>query len=73
GAMTSAQGYKIEYESQLVVTRCDGACVDFGAANNVNMKEIQVTLRNASDAEVVTILRTYSANIGEVAYHRKAL
>ena len=76
GAMTSAQGYKTEYESQLVVTRCDGTCVDFGEAinnPNINMKEIQVTLRNASDAEVVTILRTYSANIGEVAYHRKPL
>ena len=73
GAMTSAEGFKTEYESKLEVTKCNGACVDFGAAGNVNMKEIKVTLRDASDNEVITILRTYSANIGEVAYHRSTL
>jgi len=68
---TSATGYKIAYESSLDVERCDGTCVDFGDANNSNMKEITVKIRDASDQNIVTVLRTYSANIGEVAYNNR--
>ncbi len=69
---TSASGYKIAYKSKLDVERCEGTCVDFGDANNINMKQITVTIKN-DDNETVTLLRTYSANIGEVAYHRRPL
>lgn len=68
-AATSATGYKKQYQSELDVERCDGACIDFGDGNNINMKEITVTVRDMQDLSVVTVLRTYSANIGEVAYN----
>ena len=70
-ATTSATGYKIAYESSLDVERCDGTCIDFGVAGNINMKEITVSIRDASDQSIVTRLRTYSANIGEVAYNNR--
>lgn len=70
---TSSTGYKKEYESKLDVVRCDGTCVDFGDANNINMKEITVTIRDSSDDSVITLLRTYSANIGEVAYNNRMI
>ena len=73
-ATTSATGYKKEYESRLDVERCDsGNCVDFGTANNINMKEIEVTIRDRTTTNEVTTLRAYSANIGEVAYHKRIL
>ncbi len=71
---TSSTGYKKEYESELIVERCDGGCVDFGDANNVNMKEITVTVQDITDPAnpiFLTRLRTYSANIGEVAYNNR--
>ncbi|MDA3909293.1 MAG: prepilin-type N-terminal cleavage/methylation domain-containing protein [Sulfurimonas sp.] len=74
---TEAAGYKKEYDSQLVVTNCDtGNCVDFGLdANNTDLKEITVTIREKDDAtnKTITLIRTYSANIGEVAYANKVL
>jgi prepilin-type N-terminal cleavage/methylation domain-containing protein len=72
GGGTSVSGYKIAYKSKLDVERCDGNCVDFGDPNNINMKEITVTIQNDKN-ETITILRTYSANIGEVSYHRRSL
>ncbi len=69
---TSNTGYKKEYESELAVERCDGGtCIDFGDAGNINMKEITVTIRNASDQTQITLLRTYAANVGEVAYYNR--
>jgi prepilin-type N-terminal cleavage/methylation domain-containing protein len=73
---TSATGYKKEYESRLDVIRGDEVCadcIDFGAANNANMKEIRVTIREKATNDEVTVLRAYSANIGEVAYRRRTL
>lgn len=74
---TQASGYKKEYDSQLQVINCDtGNCQQFGLENNnINLKEIRVTIREKDDAtnETVTLLRTYSANIGEVAYERELL
>ena len=72
-ATTSSTGYKIAYESKLDVERCDGTCEDFGDAGNINMKEITVSIRDASDQSIVTRLRAYSANIGEVAYANEDL
>lgn len=74
---TEASGYKQEYDSQLVVTNCDtGGCIDFGLdTNNINLKEITVIIREKDDATntPVTLLRAYSANIGEVAYASEPL
>ena len=71
---TSATGYKKEYNSRLTVTRGDeicADCIDFGIANNTNIKEISVTIQDRQTNQEVTRLRTYSSNIGEVAYHRR--
>ncbi len=80
GAVVSAEGYKRIYESELIVTRCDtGGCINFGAAGvneNINMKEIKVSIQDVTDPndiKLVTLLRTYVANIGEVAYHTRTL
>jgi len=71
---TSASGYKIAYQSKLDVERCDsGTCEVFGdGVNNIDIKQITVTIQNDNN-ETVTLLRTYSANIGEVAYNRRPL
>ncbi|WP_373003914.1 Tfp pilus assembly protein FimT/FimU [Sulfurimonas sp.] len=75
---TEASGYKLSnYKSKLDVTRCGaiygGNCQDFGLeADNINLKEITVTVQNDKN-ETVMLLRTYSANIGEVAYESEPL
>lgn len=71
---TSSSGYKKEYESKLDVIRGDEVCadcIDFGTANNSNMKEIRVRIRDAQTNDEVTVFRTYTSNIGEVAYHSR--
>lgn len=74
---TGASGYKQEYDSLLNVESCDsGNCIDFGLENkNINLKEITVSIREKDDTtnQIVTLLRTYSANIGEVAYENEVL
>ncbi|MFT5836306.1 MAG: prepilin-type N-terminal cleavage/methylation domain-containing protein [Sulfurimonas sp.] len=74
---TGASGYKQEYDSLLEVESCDsGNCVDFGLENNnTNLKEITVTIREKDDVTntAITLLRAYSANIGEVAYENEVL
>lgn len=63
----SATGYKEVYTSQLTV-----AYSDFGdeTAADQNIKRITVTIRDA-DNNITTILRTYSANIGEIDYYKR--
>ncbi len=75
GGETSAEGYKKKYESKLNVIYCgDGNCVQFGdETNNPNLKEITVSIRDEETEETLTLLRTYSANIGEVTYASKDL
>ncbi|WP_321779177.1 type II secretion system protein [Sulfurimonas sp.] len=72
GATTSAEGYKKLYNSTLTVTNGGtGAGAEFedGTGNDPNMKEIIITVLDADDnVTVITRLKTYSANIGEVAY-----
>ncbi|WP_366755893.1 hypothetical protein [Sulfurimonas sp.] len=76
---TGASGYKQEYDSLLEVENCDsGNCIKFGEENNntnINIKEITVTIREKDDATntTVTLLRAYSANIGEIAYENELL
>ncbi len=65
GGSTSAAGYKKDYNSTLIVN----ANANFGATlGNPDMKEIIITILDANDASIVTLLKAYSANIGEVQY-----
>jgi prepilin-type N-terminal cleavage/methylation domain-containing protein len=65
-SQTSAQGYKQEYNSIVEIDRTN---TSFGSDTN-NTKEIKLTVTNA-DGDVITILKSYSANIGEVDYFKK--
>ena len=65
-SQTSAQGYKQEYNSIVEIDRIN---TSFGSDTN-NTKEIKLTVTNA-DGDVITILKSYSANIGEVDYFKK--
>ena len=60
------KGYKKNYTSKVVVKR--GAT--FGGAANPDMKSITIEIKNG-DGDLITSLKTYSANIGEVDYLRK--
>ena len=62
----NAQGYKNNYTSKVVVTR--GAT--FGGAPNQDIKSITIEIKNAA-GKIITSLKTYSANIGEVDYLKK--
>jgi prepilin-type N-terminal cleavage/methylation domain-containing protein len=64
---TSAAGYKTLYNGSVVIN--DNA--SFQIANDPNIKEVLVTITNASTNNVVTKLRAYSANVGEVKYASK--
>lgn len=62
----SPTGYKDTYTSTVTVTQNPV----FAGANNLNMKIIQVTIKNSNN-DVVTSLTTYSANIGEIDYYKR--
>lgn len=64
---TNQAGYKKKYFSTVDVTR--GAT--FGGAANQDMKQIVITIRDEDD-KIITSLTTYSANIGEIDYYKKA-
>ena len=62
-------GYKSEYDSTLVVKRCDniGNCIPFGDTDpNPNLKQIEYKIHDINDASTLVVLRVYSANIGEL-------
>jgi prepilin-type N-terminal cleavage/methylation domain-containing protein len=61
----SAQGYKQEYNSTVDINRSSS----FGN-DTKNMKEIKLTVTNEK-GDVVTRLKSFSANIGEVDYFKK--
>lgn len=64
----STSGYKKEYNSKLDVTLCSAGCRQLGLeANNQNLREVTITITDENNV-TVTLLRTYSANIGELAY-----
>ncbi|EDZ61686.1 conserved hypothetical protein [Sulfurimonas gotlandica GD1] len=63
-SITSAEGYKQNYNSTAVVSNPSS----FGLAAdnpNSNIKEIQVTITNVTTNEIITVLSAYTANIGE--------
>ncbi len=57
---TDAAGYKQTYTSSIIVS--------LGA--DTNIKEIVATIRD-EDGDIVTILRSQSANIGEIDYYKR--
>lgn len=63
---TDQAGYKKNYNSTLTVTRP----ANFNGANQ-NIKQITVTISDTAGAPI-TLLRTYSANIGEVDYYKRS-
>ena len=63
----SAHGYKENYKSKLIVSK---DAVFAGAANS-QIKKIEVTIMK-SDNTPISKLVSYSANIGEVDYYKKA-
>ena len=62
---TNAQGYKKKYNSKVDISRP----ANFNGDNN-HIKEILLTVTNTENV-TVTILKTYSANIGEVDYYKR--
>ena len=61
----SQSGYKFAYKTTIVVTHP----ATFNGVLNNDMKEINATISN--NATPITTLTTYSANIGEVDYHKR--
>ncbi|MCX6053299.1 MAG: type II secretion system protein [Campylobacterales bacterium] len=68
GSATTSKGYKKDYSSTTNVTYAD-----FGAttAASKNMKKVTVTITDTS-GNIVTLLNTYSANIGEIDYYKRS-
>lgn len=64
---TNAQGYKKKYNSKVEITRP----ANFNGSNQ-HIKKIELTVTDDTD-EIVTILKTYSSNIGEVDYYKKSM
>lgn len=60
-ADTEAVGYKETYQSEVTV------------AVNGNIKDISVRVTNDAGDRNITILRMYSANIGEIDYYKRRL
>jgi len=67
---TSGQaGYKQKYKLNVNVTRG----VNFGNTNNnQNIKEITVSVTKSTGGKPIVSLKTYSANIGEIAYDKRS-
>lgn len=62
-----AAGYKEPYESTLSVAHSDFAV----AGNSADIKKITISVYD-ENSKLVTQLNTYSANIGEVDYHKRS-
>jgi prepilin-type N-terminal cleavage/methylation domain-containing protein len=61
-------GYKKAYNSTLVV----GLNPTFAGTAQAGMKSLTVTVTDALTGDTITQLATYSANIGEVDYYKRA-
>lgn len=64
---SSNTGYKDEYATTITVT----TNAFFAGANNANIKMIQANISDSSSGNLLTSLRAYSANIGEVDFHSR--
>ena len=65
GSTPDAEGYKEIYQSNVVVS----PSANFNGVNN-NIKSIVSTVKD-EDGNTIALLRTYSANIGEVDYYKR--
>jgi prepilin-type N-terminal cleavage/methylation domain-containing protein len=65
----SAEGSKDEYYSQMTVVVVKDN-VNFGGASDKNIKKVTVTITD-SDKKIISSLKAYSANIGEVDFHKR--
>lgn len=61
----SSSGYKDSYKSAVTVTNVNQS----GAADN-NIKKITISITKA-DTTPITVLSTYSANVGEIDYYKR--
>ncbi len=60
-----AAGYKANYDSQIVIDRA----ANFNGSQS-DMKSITITITDSDDNTIV-MLKTYSANIGEIDFYKK--
>ncbi|MBU1659353.1 hypothetical protein KKG72_09920 [bacterium] len=67
GNVYTSAGYKEDYRSSISVVYAD-----FGAATegSQNIKKITVSIADKDD-NLITVLKTYSANIGEIDYNKR--
>lgn len=68
GSISSAHGYKNDYNS---TTNVSYAAFNDTNASSHNMKKITVTIKDQL-GKIITVLSTYSANIGEVDYYKRS-
>jgi len=69
-AITDQTGYKQNYNSELNIT--SGVIFGTDQVNaNQNIKRVTVTIRD-TNGTTITVLSTYSANIGEVDYYKRS-
>jgi hypothetical protein len=64
---TDESGYKREYTSSVVVSRP----ATFGGSSNQDIKMVTITVADDQTPVTQVVLRTYSANIGEVDYYKR--
>ncbi len=65
---SSAQGYKQNYKYSIFVTNDN---VSFGSlSNDKNLKKVTIVIKDENDNNL-TLLHSYSANIGEVDFYKK--
>ncbi len=67
--VTNAKGYKKKYTSNVSVVP---DAIFANKTQTSNMKEIVITIRDSDEDKNITQLTTYSANIGEVDYFKRA-
>ena len=63
----NSTGYKKSYDSAIAVTRPS----NFGETNNNQYIKNIVSTITDSDGNTIVVLRTFSANIGEIDYYKK--
>ncbi len=66
---TTQEGYKQTYNSTVTIE--NNAIFGTSIAVNPNIKKVTVTIKD-NDAKVITLLKTYSANIGEIDYYKRS-
>ena len=74
GSATTSKGYKKDYSSTTNVIYADFGSQTIANPTNAaskNMKKITVTISDTS-GNTVTLLNTYSANIGEIDYYKRS-